>query len=1083
MSGDAVRARRKSSFLTAVLLLALLPVTALAQEGVTSGSVAGTVFDAAGEPLPNAEVTVRSVERGTERTVLTNDRGRFLVGLLPPGLYELQAEFPPLEPVRVRNIQVSSGERASVQVTLAPVEATDIEVAVGERVVDLAGTGVVDLVDETQIDNLPTAGRDFTDFINLSSLVGPQPAATTGGQFSIGGARSATTNVQVDGTDANNAFFGENRGSSRLPFSVSLNSLKEFQVISNGYDVEYGRFSGGVVNAVTKSGGNEFDAGAHFFWRDEALTKEDFDGSPATAFEAFQFGGYFSGPIVKDELHFFLSADLQRWDQPAFALTSQRSGVPASTLQELQDILVDVYGFDPSDLQDDFGVFTETQDEEALFGRVDWTVSQDHRLSVRANYTNFDNVNDGIPSTGLEARTLGSTFIDESFSLVSEWNSTYGTNVSNTFRMQYSIENRPRPGNSLLPTAVINGVGTADGGATTILYGGDFFGITFTNNLEEDKLQLTDNLSVNLGDHTLKLGTDNVFTNTFNMFWLNGNGFFTFDDLNAFRNGNSNFFLRFVPQTPDGGAPEPPTAEFDTREYSVYVQDEWRASDRLKVTAGLRWDFVDLDEPDQLADPAFRSIVEGEPFNQDVTTVPEDSDNIGPRLSFRYDMEGDESEIVRGGAGLFYARIPTVLHSNVMVRTPRPLLALGCFGPGVPEFDFGAWQGNPDAIPTACEGGVGFTGAPVIDVWDPDTDYPTTFKANVGYDRQLGDRWRVGAEAIFSRSWNNFHIIDLNLQEAQFTSAEGRPVFVEPDDFDPTTSAGNVARAVDPNLDRLFQNTDIGEAMAGNLKLDIQGQPLDDLQVTGTYALNLAYDNSSFSCCIEAEAWGGSILGQAGVGGATTAGNPNFLGGVGDSDFGSWGRSSTERRHVAVINGMWRLPEGFQVNAIYRLQSGRPLTPVVNGDVNGDGQADNDRAFIPDPDDLQGVRFATPQDQEAYREILAREDCLREHVGTVVHRNACRHPSFHRLDLRLQKSFRTVGAQRAEFVVDLFNVLDGLGLDAGEFVLKERELLNAEGFDPNTNQVVYSVGNFGREFPVGFEPFQFQAQLGVRYRF
>jgi hypothetical protein len=1064
--------RFRACCLLATFLACALAGQAWAQ-GTTSGSIGGHVADADGLPLSDVIVTVTETSTGVTREALTDANGRYLIPLLRPGEYGVRASLPP-RPDAEGQVTLSLGERETVNLELRPIAVEELTVEVAGRPAAVAEGGVIEFVNEDQISNLPVAGRDFTDFISLSGLVSPQPEVGTGGQFSIGGARTAGTNVQIDGADANNQFFGENRGSSRVPFSFSLESIKEFQIITNGYDVEFGKFSGGLINAVTKTGTNDYRGSGFFFWRDEALTKANFDDTPVTDFQSFQFGGVFSGPIIRDKLHFLVSGDFQQRNQPTFALDPGRSGYTEASLASFRNILETVYGFDTDP---DFGVFDETDDQATLFGRLDWTISNEHSLSVRANYSDFENVNDRISSNGRSARTVGGTFNDESFSLVGELNSVLSSNIFNTLRLQYSNELRPRPGNSRLPAATVP-VERASGGFSDATYGGSFFGILFSNNLEEDKIQITDNLTFQLGDHSLKIGTDNVFTNTFNEFWLNGNGFFDFRNQDDFANRSPSFFLRFVPETPGGGPPTAPIADFSAREYAVYLQDAWRVSPNLLLTAGVRWDYVDLDEAPQLSNHDFVSAASA--LGGDVTLTPDDTDNFAPRFSFRYDLGADERSVLSGGVGWFTGRFPTVIHSNVFAKTPNALLEVVCFSSNMPEFNYEQWEDNPDLIPANCDGGTGPSGQPEVDVWDADFESPTTIKANLGFDQRLGDRWKVGGQVIFSRTTNNFHVIDRNLQPVQFFNAEGRPVFVSEDDYDPTDEPGTFDRSIDPTLARLWTNVGIGKARRWNFKLDVTGSPLDNLRLAANYALNVAYDNSSFSCCLETEAWEEAV----------TAGNPNELGDFGDDLTGTWGPSRFERRHVYVLNAIWDIPigegafEGIQISTIYRAQSGNPFTPQVDGDMNGDGRDDNDRAFLPDPGNVTGVQFESPEDLTAYQEIVASESCIADQVGGFATRNSCRNPWWHRVDLRLNVPIRITGTQRLELVGDFFNVLDLFGWEAGAFNFKDNTIFEAEGFDPATGEPIVSVDTgFGRLIPSGFEPFQFQAQLGIRYSF
>ena len=1074
-----VRSAGAAAICATLAALFLFPTSSTAQEGVTSGSLGGVVLAPDGTPVADAAVRVTSQAQGFERSVLTDASGRFRVPLLQPGLYTVTAELPPNQPVTVSDVRVTLGERTSVTLELQPVAGEALEVTVGGATqIDVSQAGVAEGIDTEQISQLPTSGRDFTDFINLSGLVSLQPGITTGGQFSIGGARTSGTNVQIDGADANNSFFSENRGSSRVPFTFSLESVKEFQLITNGYDVEYGRYSGGVVNAVTKSGSNEFQGSAHFFWRDEAFTTDNFDGTQPSDFQAFQYGGTVSGPIVEDKLHYFVSGDFQQFDQPTFALTPERTNIHPDTIQRMQDILVDTYGFERSFIEDQFGTFTETLDQTNLFGRLDWTISPDHRLSVRVNYQDFTNKNDRLREDGTEARTAGSTFLDESLSVVGEWNAIFSPDVYNTLRIQYSDEDRPRPGNSDLPNFRIFTT-DQDGNSTPMFFGGENFGITFANRLQEEKIQITDNLTFNAGDHTVKVGTDNVFTNIVNKFWLNGNGLTTFGDLDEFESQQSGFYFRVLPTTDN---PQPPLADFGVNEWAFYVQDQWQASDKLLLNLGLRYDRTTYPDPGApLADSDFASAVES--FGLSEQTVPEDNDNWGPRFSFTYDVDGDESSVLRGGAGIFYSSAPGVTHGNVLQSTPNPNKFFGCVGPSWDDYRNMDGPGN---VPTGADDPAGFAffcfpAVPEMTVWGNGVEDATTYKANLGYEQRLSEDWKAGLQAIFTRTTNLFGAVNTNLDTdltdgSGFTRPTGRPVFVNPDTYTPTAGDDDIEAATNTSDVRtLYTQVSNGDARAYNFKLDLKGNPTDDLRVAASYTLNFAYDNSSTECCTA-----NALLFDT-----PTAANPNVLGDPGDDEVGSWGPSKNERRHVLVLNAIWDMGAGFQLSGIYRGQSGNPFTPDVAGDLNFDGDDGNDRPFLPDPSNpgAGGYAFASQGDLQQYQSLLSEFDCLQEAVGSIISRNTCRDPWYHSVDLKLKKEFDTFGGQRFDIILDMFNVLDGLGMDAGEFVFRNDNLFRVTDYDSDTDQITVSTGQFGDEIPVGFSPFQFRAQIGVQYHF
>jgi hypothetical protein len=1040
------------SWLRTALALALLTGVAAAagaQQGVTTGAIQGLVTGSDGSPAAGAPVAVRNVETGAQRLVLADDDGRYSAGFLPPGTYVVSTEF--VTAAESPPVRVNLGETVTVNLSLAAIEAEEVLTEV-ESEVDVAQGGVAQTVSEDQIEDLPAVGRDFTDFIQLSGLVGLQPEVGTGGQFSIGGARTTTTNVQLDGVGANNLFFGENRGSSRLPFSVSLESIKEFQVITNGYDVEYGNYNGGVVNAVTKGGTNELRGSAFAFHRNESLTAENVDGTEPTEFNSTQFGGYVSGPIVEDRAHFFLSLDGQQRDQPVEALTPEASGFSADSIARLVQILESVYGF--PDAASQVGTFEEAEDEIALFGRLDWQLSDRHRLTVRNNYTTFDNTNDRISPE--EALTHGGGFEDRSNSLVGELQSSLGERAYNVFRFQWATEDRPRPGNNLLPEFDVNLEANTDRA--------EFFGdgIVFRNNLEEDTFQIVDNLTWTRGDHTIKVGTNNSFIDITNLFHLNGNGEYRFRSLADLEARQPDTYSRLL-LAGGPGDPISPVAEYGISELAFYAQDEWRAADRLLVNLGVRWDTAVFGDEA----PAFQPLVDA--LGLDVSVVPEDRNNFSPRASFTYDLAGDGSTVVRGGAGLFFGRLPYVLHGNVMQTSP-PLLSIFCDSDDgnvpAPDVEFFLEDPTGGNNPTACVGGDAPSGRPQFTVWDEDLETPETWKVNVGYEQAVGPATSLGLDLIYSTTSSFNNVFDRNLRDPVFVlQAEGgRPVHVPQEDFNPVFGAGS-DRLRDAGFDRVFFNTDEAEARSWNAVVQLTHRFTDRFRGQASYTFNWARDNSSFSCCTSQEGFDDP-----------TAGNPNFIGDPGDEERGNWGPSDFERRHVVVLNGTVDLPAGFQVAAIYRGQDGTPWTPVVDGDVNADGIDGNDRAFVG-----TDLTFTSAEEAAQLQDLLVEFDCLQDQEGSIAERNSCRNPWWHRLDLRLQKEFPTVAGQSIVLLVDVFNLLN----DDFEGVFgSSQNLLAADDFDADAGEVVYDVNeDFGERRALGFEPFQRQVQLGVRYVF
>jgi outer membrane receptor for ferrienterochelin and colicin len=1073
------------SRLFVLALSLLLPLSGrLAAQGATTGAIRGEVTAAAGgAAVSGATVSAVNTATGFRRSAVTDSRGRYIIPQLPAGSYRVEARGLGLGQSTQTGVSVRTNESTSIafSLTAQAVAVEGLTVTAAPAGADVAQGGVARRVGEEQLENLPVQGRDFTDFLNLSPLVSPQPQVGTGGQFSIAGARTSGTNIQVDGADANNIFFGENRGSSRTPFTFSLESVKEFQLIANGYDVEYGNYQGGVMNAVTKGGTNAWEGSAFFYRRGEALTGDDFFGNPPADYQANQFGVSLGGPIIRDRLHFFVSADGQRRDQPFFAATPEVSGFAADTIARFKQILANTYGVDTAAY---FGQYEQAQDNLALFGRLDWTINDQHRLTLRQNFTDFEQTNDRVGTR--EALTSGGPFKDRVYSTVAELNSDFGGSLFNTFRFQFSDEDRPReanPNGGYLPAFNV----TVRGGS--LAFGGD--GVLFRNRLTEQKLQLVDNLTMRRGAHTIKLGTNNIFSTTENTFWLNGNGAFSFPSLTAFENQAPNRYSRSLRacaaplvNNEAGQAvlcPEydVPVASFGVWEGSLYAQDEWEATDRLRVIAGLRYDRTSFSEqPDAV--PTVETA-----FGVETGVVP-DFSGISPRLSFTYNLGADQDQLIRGGVGLLIARAPAVLAGNVF-QTEKVFRALTCTGATIPDVNMpelleGA-QGQNN--PAACAG-AGAQAAPEFAVFSDDFELPSTVKLNLGYEGVLPTGTRLTLDGLYSTTRNNFTVQDLNLRDqASFTLAgEGnRPVFIPAARLN---SANNLRgavqsdRAENTGFDRVYLNGSEGEARSFHVSLELQQRLMEVVHLTLSYGYTRASDNGSFSCCTSFE----------GISNAPTAGNPNAYGDPGDTELG-WGPSDFERRHAVVASFLYRAPLGIRLNGIFRAQSGTPWTPVVDGDVNGDGLSSNDRVFVG-----SNLQFTNAAERDQYLAALEAFDCVAEQEGGFARRNSCRNPWFRSLDLRLAKDIRTFGTQRAEVIVDLFNVLNGLNRDWGRSVTVSGDatrLLRAESYDAVTGNIVYSTNyspdaepdqrGFGTARPLTFgDPQQFQVQLGLRYR-
>ncbi|HUF49982.1 MAG TPA: TonB-dependent receptor [Longimicrobiales bacterium] len=1090
-------------------LIMLLSAGAVsAQNAATTGQIRGRVTDPAGAGVANASVLTRNTQTGLERRVVTSDAGNYAVHLLPPGSYLVRVEMIGFSAQGVPDVTVSIGQAATVNFQLAVQAVTlgAIQVA-GERpAVNVASATVVQNVSRKEIESVPVLGRDFVDLINLSGVVAPDPGETTGGQFSIAGQRASQTSVQIDGVDANNSFFGENRGGSRIPFVFSLESIQELQIVTNGFDVEYGNYSGGIVNVVTRGGTNSFRGSAYANYRGDVLTAPGFrDTVKVPEYQVTQYAGSFAGPIIRDKAFFLVSLEGQRRREPQIPIQFTDFDDEPGVQQEIEQFwtaLQSVYGIDNPAVG--YEPFQTTNDAITLFGRVDWNFNDRHRLSLRHNFSTFTNDREWDENFDfLYGASRAEKIESLSNSFVTELQSVFTPTTFNVFRFQFSNEARPRLGSNLRPALIARLSNGAEIG-----FGGTFVG--FNNELDERKLQVVNNFTHVRGSHTMKVGVNGILTHNRNSFLpaISGNcgrgsqgaGVFCFGSVADFVAGNARSY-QFNVREGGGGVP---VSEFDVSEVGLYVQDEWRATPRLTVTAGLRHDRQSFgDAPGRIIDVE-RS------FGFPSAIAPTDNNNISPRLSLAWDMDGDGRGVIRAGAGYFFGRVPYVLGGNVL-GSERPVFNLTCSGVALrgdatappSPLDFRNWSTSGADNPIGCAGAGGFSGVPTYTLWGPDFEYPETFKANIGAERQLGDRAQVALDFIYSRSTNLYTVRNLNLRSAQFQldNEGGRRVYTPRSLFSP--SGGNAPSArVYANLGDIFVNYTDGRAEAFVATTETSYRVSESASLRGSYTYTRSYDNSSYSCCTAGGGFANPRVGAFG---------PNEVGGFGD-DERAWGRSDFGRRHTFLVSGFTTLPLRINLAALWRLQSGRPWGPEVSGDINGDGVSFNDRPFIFSPEDLplsptlSAEAAATVR--QNYADILADNSCLGDYIGQVIPRNTCEAPWRNQLDVRLTRVFPTMGGQRAELQFDVFNVLNAIGrLNCSDEEMRaavrtgadlpgwcgwgrfttvsssRRNLFTISGFADD--QIRYSTNaTFGRETVVGSNlQLQFQAQVALRYYF
>ncbi len=782
-------------------VFATLPASVHAQAQATTGVVRGTVSDSTGQPIAGATVTLRHVETNASRSLTTNDRGVYAATLLRVGNYDVSGRALGFRESRRGPVAVGLGETVTLNFALSPqvVQLQELTVE-AEPTLDVSESASATRLGVEAVEGLPNNGRNVFNFTTLTPNVaivqGPD-----GDEISIGGQRGIHNNVSVDGADFNNPFFGEQRGGQRPAFTFNLDAVEDFVVVSDGANAEFGRSGGGFVNIITKSGTNEFHGSAHYFGKYDALSADPthtFPGGGTSGFSPdfaqHQFGATLGGPLVRDRAFFFLAYDQQEYNE-----TKQ-----TDRLDAIDPALITFTDTAFSGaLAGDFGPISRTNDANAFLAKLDVRLGTQHNASLKYNYANSRQAN-GTFDVDFWGRSANALERDFSHAVNGGLTSVLSSSLSNEFRFQWAREERPRPyegainplTNRPFPDTDIGFVNASGFNAYRI--GMPFF---IPVDAYDYRFQVLNNVSVVSGNHLFKLGAEWNRTGVNQTFRGFGNGRMAFTSVPGFLNyvANGNTYVEcsdgssnttgacpagstitgpvalYLQQAGIGGltVDEAGTQTIIQHELALFLQDSWKPQPNLTVNYGLRWEaqiqpglITPIDEL------FYRPFIGQTVTNATGTyefpgdgTIPSDYSMFQPRLGVAYDVKGDGRSVVRGNAGIYYARIPGLnlassrstdgSRGQSLFRNSELIPILGpppAYGELLPEPTGGPFQ-------------------PGVTLFDKDFQNPRTITATVGYDQEIGGGLVAGLSYTHARTDNLTRFFNAN--DAVFGSPWG----------------------------------------------------------------------------------------------------------------------------------------------------------------------------------------------------------------------------------------------------------------------------------------------------------------------
>ena len=746
--------------LLSVLLWIVLLDGSWAQSQATTGVIRGVVWDQFSNPIGNATVALKETRTNYERILTSSDLGLFTATLLPLGFYDVTVQAVGQAEVRQTGVQVRVGETVELIVKMLP-QMEEMVVEAALSTVDITQSEPATRLPEEAVQDLPNNGRNFLNLTLLTPGVaivqGPD-----GDELSIGGQRGIHNNISVDGADFNNPFFGEQRGGQRPAFTFNLDAVEEMVVVPQGANAEFGRSSGGFVNVITKSGTNQLHGSLHFFGKNDALSgtarHEGVERVPD--FSQGQFGFTLGGPLIQDKAFFFTA-----YDQQVFRDTKQSDSARIDA--RLRGFMDEQFN---GALADDYGPIDRTNDARAFLAKIDARLSDEHYATFKYNYTWSEQEN-GTFDVDSWTRSANAVERDWSHAFNGSLLSLVSSTTTNEFRFQVAREDRPRP--YVGPDNPNTGRPFPDTGMDFVH--GYRFGMPFFIPVEyhDARIQALDNVSVAKGDHLIKAGVEWNRVESVQTFIGFANGRYIFNSTDGFLNfveqGNGYVecadgststtgacpdgtditgpVLLYLQQSGVGGltVEEAGTQGIPQHELALFVQDSWRPSNKLTLNYGLRWEAQI--QPDVLTNPdeVFFADFIGKkdetgtyefPSNG---TIPSDWDMFQPRLGVAYDVHGDNKTLLRGSAGVYYARIPGL--NVASTRSTNGSRGQSIFRSSALTPIWGPPPTYGELLPAPA----GDPFRPNIFVFDQNFANPRTISANVGIERELHASGLVGS--------------------------------------------------------------------------------------------------------------------------------------------------------------------------------------------------------------------------------------------------------------------------------------------------------------------------------------------------
>lgn len=1093
---------------TIILLISLFSFfNSFSQE--TTSEIQGIVTDTSGKGLSGATIVAVNEPTAAKYTTTSRGDGHFnLPNLRVGGPYTITISYVGYDDKRFDNVTLLLGQAFVADASLSNAQQTLATVVVGSsrqnKIFNTNHTGAQEIISRNQIERLPTVNRSLQDFTRLT----PQANG-----LSFAGQSNQYNNITVDGANFNNSFgLAGTLGGQTNSQPISLDAIEQIQVNLSPYDVRQGGFEGAGINSVTRSGTNQFRGSVYTYLRgpgtqgykvgDITLPKQDYSYNLR--------GVSLGGPIIKNKLFFFISGEQERLKQPGTSyIASDGTHTPngssvsianADTLNALRDFLNQKYNYDPGQYEN----YSYRTQSDKITAKIDYNISSHHTLTIKYNYLkSFRDVsasNSGSANSGY-GRTPGqytlpfnssSYTINNNFNIViAELNSRFGNRSTNKFQIGYTALRDYRTAFSPSDFPLVDILKDAQPYTS---FGYEQY--TYGNKLNTDVFQVNDNFTFYEGSHEITVGTQNSFKKYQNGFSPAYNGVYRFNSLSDFyRAANDTAFkaARYdLSYTLNSDGSFPLVGPKD-QEYSLFVQDKWRATKAFTLTYGLRVD-LPFFQNTFLYNPVVDTLSKFyNGIHINTGKAPETNLLFSPRAGFTWDLsKGKQNMQLRGGIGLFAGPPPFVWISNQASNSGVALFGSVSNGTGYAfSPDVNNYKPNVDTLKAKLSSSYS------INVTDPDFKFPQALKTNLALDKKLPGNWTVTLEGIFTKNINSAFFQNINLpQTGTQLSGPGGRFRYSSSQYYPVGGSKN-ATSANPNIGNAIYMTNVNKGYAYTLTIQVQ-KTWQNFYASAAYTYQQSKD-VMIGGSTAATMWGSRPV----------TGNPNNP---------ELGYSEGYLPHRIVASAFYRKEYAkhfaTSVGLFFEAAPSGVGSYVYSNNTGNDINLDNysnDLIYIPTQADiatyvangqLEGANAAdtlrTPtQIGDQLNSFIEDSKYLRNHRGEYAKRNALLYPWFNRLDLNFTQDFYLkTGKDRhtLRFSIDVTNL--GNLFDKNWGTYKTPTVTTPIKFDKvitKSDGSVYPVFSF--PFASGTTPYtnsfrdntgaisRWQMQFGLRYLF